>query len=356
MKETTFGKMNRSEFLNLMDNEANYNLGIKPSGDISGTSSVIYEGNEIKPDEVLHFSINQGNDLDSKRVDNTIRRLTEDYKESSWAKAKHVVFQTSKSNEGKYRQKSLFEKVKSYIIIRRLTIPMTHTDNWNRDIDSWTPVLSSLFFLYTTELLNIYDPIQILCLSTMFSLSIVIRFNTYHSEAPGFPFSLCFILLSFVMSIMWIWMLANIVVDLISIYGHIFNISSTFLGVSFLALGNCVGDAIASLSLARKGYGGMAMMGCFACPLFNFLIGLSLSSMRLILFDDSEGENFGTILTKGVELDLLDQKATVLLAAVCTTIIVLVSFLIGVPKNAFKFSTRQAYGRVGIYVAFLGLL
>ena len=116
-------------------------------------------------------------------------------------------------------------------------------------------------FLYVSGLLNFLDPIQILVLTIALSISIALKFNTYSSEPPRSPYTGLLILHSFLMSIVWIWMLANIVVDLITIYGDILGISSTFLGVTFLAIGNCIGDAMASMSISMKGYGGMAMTG-----------------------------------------------------------------------------------------------
>jgi Ca2+/Na+ antiporter len=101
-------------------------------------------------------------------------------------------------------------------------------------------------------------------------------------------------------------MLANLVVDLVTIYGDLMGISATFLAVTFMAIGNCIGDAVASYSIAKKGYGGMAMTGCFACPLFNFLIGLSLSSARILWEDE------GPIFSRSIEFNLFNEKATVI--------------------------------------------
>lgn len=261
MKDTTFKRMNRSEFLNLMDDENAYYQGITPSGDISGTSSVIYEGHEINPEEMLHFSIESASKIDEQRTENQMKRLTNEYKESSWANAKHVIFKATKTNEDKYKQISFIQYILSYVQIRRITIPMTNSDNWNRNLDSLTPFCSVLFFLLVSDLFDPLSPIQIITLSCAFSLSVIMRFNTYHSEPPSTPFTGILIFYAFVMSIVWIWMLANLVVDLITIYGDLMGISSTFLAVTLLAVGNCIGDVVASYSISGKGYGGMAMTG-----------------------------------------------------------------------------------------------
>jgi len=136
LKETSFKKMNRSEFISLMDEEQAYYQGINPSGEISGTSSVVYDGEEIKPDEMLHFSIESANVKNEESTQKAIKKLTEEYKETSWARAKHVVFDADHKKNVKYNGKSLFERLSSFIPLRRITIPMTCSEEWNRNLDS----------------------------------------------------------------------------------------------------------------------------------------------------------------------------------------------------------------------------
>jgi len=71
---------------------------------------------------------------------------------------------------------------------------------------------------------------------------------------------------------------------------------------------------MASLSIAKKGYGGMAMTGAFACPLFNFLIGLSLSSARLLIFDHEDKDS--SIFSRTIEFNLFLEKANVILISI----------------------------------------
>lgn len=118
MRETTFQRMNRSEFLNLMDEEQAYSLGIKLSGDISGTSSVIYNGEEIHPDEMLHFSENHLK-VDEQRVEKHMKRLINDYKESAWSKVKLVLYKATRGNEQVSGIFSFLESIGSYLQIRR---------------------------------------------------------------------------------------------------------------------------------------------------------------------------------------------------------------------------------------------
>lgn len=136
LKETSFKKMNRSEFLNLMDDENAYFQNINPSGEISGTSSVIYEGEEIKPAEMLHFSIESANGSNNPKQNGDMDKLVDGLKETAWANAKHVVFQNNATNASRYKSQSFVEFLASYVPLRRMTIPMTKREEWNRNLDS----------------------------------------------------------------------------------------------------------------------------------------------------------------------------------------------------------------------------
>ena len=83
------------------------------------------------------------------------------------------------------------------------------------------------------------------------------------------------------MSILWIWMTANILIDLLDIFGIITKIPSAMLGLTVLAWGNSVGDLMTDLSIAKKGYGEMAMTGCIAGPLFNTLFGFGITTLKV---------------------------------------------------------------------------
>jgi sodium/potassium/calcium exchanger 6 len=86
-----------------------------------------------------------------------------------------------------------------------------------------------------------------------------------------------FAIFGFLLSIMWIWFIANILIDLLGVLGLILGFKPAFLGITLLAWGNSVGDMMTNSAVAKKGLARMALTGCFAGPLFNFLIGLGLS-------------------------------------------------------------------------------
>jgi len=85
------------------------------------------------------------------------------------------------------------------------------------------------------------------------------------------------------MSIVWIWFAAGFIIDILTIYGSILGISSSYFGITVLALGNSYGDLLACIAISKWGFGSMAITGCFAGPLFDLMLGLAITTLKLVL-------------------------------------------------------------------------
>lgn len=141
--------------------------------------------------------------------------------------------------------------------------------------------------------MNIYSRNQQIILGVLIGLSILIRFFSYRTKSPQEGPVLGLLLgISFGMSVFWIWLFANILIDLLKILGLLTGLPTTLLGLTVLAWGNSIGDYMANTSIARKGFVEMALTGCFASPLFNILLGLGLSTLRANLQLGPEGIRF----------------------------------------------------------------
>ena len=82
--------------------------------------------------------------------------------------------------------------------------------------------------------------------------------------------------LTFIMCIIWMGGLCFIEVILVSFLGCTWNIDPTVLGITFLAIGTSVPDAIASIIVARAGQGDMAVANAVGSNVFDILLGLGL--------------------------------------------------------------------------------
>jgi K+-dependent Na+/Ca+ exchanger-like protein len=86
-------------------------------------------------------------------------------------------------------------------------------------------------------------------------------------------------LLTFFTSILWIGVLSYFMVTWASKLGCIWNIHPAIMGVTVLAAGTSVPDAIGSLLVARDGQGDMAVSNAIGSNVFDILLGLGLPWM-----------------------------------------------------------------------------
>merc|ERR1719453_2389245 len=83
-------------------------------------------------------------------------------------------------------------------------------------------------------------------------------------------------LITFFASIIWIGVLSYFMVTWASKLGCIWNIHPAIMGVTVLAAGTSVPDAIGSLLVARDGQGDMAVSNAIGSNVFEILLGLGL--------------------------------------------------------------------------------
>ena len=69
-------------------------------------------------------------------------------------------------------------------------------------------------------------------------------------------------------------------VDAIQIVGTISDIDISYLGVTFMALGNSIPDMMTDMTVAKLGYPLMGMTATVSGPVFNIMLGLGISFLR----------------------------------------------------------------------------
>jgi len=145
----------------------------------------------------------------------------------------------------------------------------------------------------------------------------------------------------FVISIVWIYIIANEVVSLLKAFGVMFGLSDAILGLTVLAWGNSIGDFIADTSMARRGSPRAGFSAAFGGPLFNLLIGIGLPFTIQILRGG------------GKPISLVCNKMTLVLS-VGLGISLVFSFIL-MPIR--KFQANKPYGFILIlmYVVFLSV-
>ncbi|CAK9148667.1 unnamed protein product [Ilex paraguariensis] len=118
---------------------------------------------------------------------------------------------------------------------------------------------------------NTHVPFWIVVLFGSFSLAIL---HFIVVKEPPKTEELPVVLAAFVMSVFWISNVAGDLLNCLAALGALLKLPPALLGLTVLAWGNSVGDLVADVAVAKAGQPAMAMAGCFACPMFNMLLGL----------------------------------------------------------------------------------
>ncbi|XP_074643331.1 mitochondrial sodium/calcium exchanger protein-like isoform X4 [Tubulanus polymorphus] len=178
----------------------------------------------------------------------------------------------------------------------------------------------------------VWGLVMILC--SVFAL--VVSFTSAFDEIPKYHW--VFAYAGFFVSVIWIYSIANEIVNLLQMFGVVFSISNAILGLTLLAWGNSVGDMIANTATARLGFPRMAISACFGGPLFNMLMGIGIPF------------TIGTIRHNGN----FTLKFTLLqLVLICSLAGSLIMSLIAVPLRKFKFSAIYGGLLIAYYIVFL---
>ena len=158
---------------------------------------------------------------------------------------------------------------------------MGEADAWDRNRAAVTPATMPLALFVLMGWIS-GDDLSLLWVGLIWIplgtvLGLGIRFQTKVTNPP--PALMTFYsVLAFIMSIAWINMTSDWVVSMLKLFGYVTGIPFPLLQLTILAWGNCLGDMSADVAMTKKGFGEMAMTATLAGPVFNTLVGVSLSN------------------------------------------------------------------------------
>lgn len=123
------------------------------------------------------------------------------------------------------------------------------------------------------------------------------------------------VVLSVLSGLAWTYLLVGLLIDLLNCIGVVLNLDKTFLGLTILAVGNALPDALTTIALVKQGVGTLAISGGYAGQLFGLLVGFGISMLKLTLKEgpqefelfnkDKFKENLLDILVVGVAFFVL---------------------------------------------------
>jgi sodium/potassium/calcium exchanger 6 len=233
-----------------------------------------------------------------------------------------------------------------FSIMRHISIPSSD-DAWDRKrriLSSMCPILGGQLVVlaifgwggFETKA-GLGDSLTlgplVFCASALASFLIFISSND-HTKPRFFPLSVTF---AFLMSVVWLDLIANEVVAILEMLGILMNISTSVLGLTVLAWGNSVGDLVADSATAKAGGFRSAVASVYGSPLLSALIGLGLS------FTVSISAN-GDLSSE------INRQNTV---AVATLVFVLLSSFVTFKVYRWKPPRRFAYFLFATYFVFL---
>ena len=125
----------------------------------------------------------------------------------------------------------------------------------------------------------------------------------------------------------WIYILAEVIVALLELFGLITGLPSSLLGLTILSWGNSIGDAMASLSVSKAGLGERALIGCIAGPAFNLMFGLGMTTLVT---------NLSLAADQGIVFNVNDSEGISSLATILSALLVHIIFCVITILNDFK--------------------
>jgi len=167
----------------------------------------------------------------------------------------------------------------NFKLILKLSIPPFSDNTWNYFLATMFPISGFALTLIAFRLFKSY--LWGICFLASILLCVLI-YNTSNSlSAPKYLPLL--MLIAFLQSIQWMWLLSNITVEIFKLFIQIFSIQPAYIGITFIAAANSIGDIISNLTMTSLGYSVTAMTASFAGPMFNLMVGIGITMTRNII-------------------------------------------------------------------------
>ncbi|XP_053684760.1 sodium/potassium/calcium exchanger 5-like [Sabethes cyaneus] len=148
--------------------------------------------------------------------------------------------------------------------------------------------------------------------------------------------------LTFIMCIVWIGSLSYVVAWMITIIGDTLKIPDSVMGITFLAAGTSVPEAVSSVIVAKQGHGSMGISNSIGSNTFDILLCLGLPWFIKAAFSPIQpGHHWVGINSAGLEYSAISLLSTLLMLYVAFS------------WNKFKLDRRVGNACLIMYAVFL---
>lgn len=226
--------------------------------------------------------------------------------------------------------------------LRKLTIPPCEEDHYNHLYTILWPFLGITFILYNF----ITTPWPIYLYALPVSCVISFLFWKFKPEEKKIPkYFIIIDLIAILCGVLWTKIACGLLVDLLSFVGVLTNLSSTYLGLTVIAVGNALPDGLTTIAIAKKGQAVMGLTGGIVGQLFGLLVGFGVSMLKKTL---NEGEQvFDLFNGDKISENLLDL---IVIGFAFGTMLFIFFYSI---FNNFHFDMKMSYSLIVIYGIFL---
>uniref|UniRef100_A0A914DRK4 Sodium/calcium exchanger membrane region domain-containing protein n=1 Tax=Acrobeloides nanus TaxID=290746 RepID=A0A914DRK4_9BILA len=176
--------------------------------------------------------------------------------------------------------KRFFKAIKRPTIeILALTIPLAEQP-WSRPLMILQCFTSPLLFMWAFQCLTSQiENGPYICLLIMIGSIVVATILIWITDREKEPrlYRIAAAFIGFILAAVWIYELANEIVDVVMMLGVILGISNDILGVTIIAWANSIGDFVSDIAVARKGFPRMGISAVIGGPLYNVFFGFGIS-------------------------------------------------------------------------------
>lgn len=138
-----------------------------------------------------------------------------------------------------------------FLWMRKLTIPPSNEEDYEHNYLIIWPILGIPFIVF-----NLFSNYWAYLYSLPFIIFGVAFFWKFpmRNEKTGLPkYFLLVVCIGVFCAILWTKICCALLVDSLTFVGRLTGLSSTYLGLTLIAIGNAIGDGLTTIALAKKG-------------------------------------------------------------------------------------------------------
>nr|XP_006824381.1 PREDICTED: sodium/potassium/calcium exchanger 6, mitochondrial-like [Saccoglossus kowalevskii] len=154
--------------------------------------------------------------------------------------------------------------------------------NWNRLLNSLHCITGSLFFVFVVKVVlsSVSDNVLVwlitICVGTLLAL---IVFVTSTNHVPP-CYQWVFAYIGFFVGVIWIYVIANELINILMTIGIIFSLSDDVIGILLLTVGNSIADLFTNIANAKTGRPVMSISACVGGPLLTWQWSNAIFALR----------------------------------------------------------------------------